>query len=436
MSEAGPGVVVLKLGGYPLHAGTIGIARSAGRMGLAVHVVGEPSSSPVARSRFVRETSTIPHGAAEFPERLARWLCDSAPPGRPLLVPVDDVGAAFLQRHGEMLTKAFRYQLIPPGLCEQLSGKASMAALARSAGVACPTHALPLTPTALEDFLADAPLPVVVKVNDPEIAKRNPGVPGVVIARSAAEVRDLWTRHLVDGVPNCILQDYIPGGADTVWMINGYVDSTSRLRFAATGRKLRQWRPYTGATSLGICERNDLVVELTERLVEHIGYRGILDIGWRFDARDGQYKLLDFNPRIGATFRLFAGDQDTDVLRALYADLVHGAVLDEEVRDGRTWVNDAYDWAASLRYINDRRLTLEGYRRSLRGVDESAWAAPDDPLPASAMRRVVAHSVVQGGFTAAAARLPLPTRPWRDVRWSRPLASVHRGSVSTTEDSS
>lgn len=353
----------------------------------------------------------VPHAAAESPEQLAQWLCETAPPGRPLLVAVDDVGAVFVQRHAEVLTKAFRYHLVPEGLSEQLSDKDTMAELARVAGVPCPTHALPTTSTALEEFLAHSPLPVVVKVRDPEIAKRNPGVPGVAIARSAAEVRDLWTRHLVDGVPNCILQDYIPGGADTVWMINGYVDSTSRLRFVATGRKLRQWPTYTGATSLGICERNDLVVELTARLVEHIGYRGILDIGWRFDARDGQYKLLDFNPRIGATFRLFAGDQDTDVLRALYADLVHGVVLDDEVPDGRTWVNDAYDWASALRHINDRHLTLVGYRRSLRRVDESVWAASDDPVPASAMRKVVARRLVHRLLTACAARLHLARHP-------------------------
>ena len=41
--------------------------------------------------------------------------------------------------------------------------------------------------------------------------------------------------------------------------------------------------------------------------MKELGYRGILDIGYRYDARDGRYKVLDVNPRIGATFRLFVG---------------------------------------------------------------------------------------------------------------------------------
>ena len=61
--------------------------------------------------------------------------------------------------------------------------------------------------------------------------------------------------------------------------------------------------------------------DTTVRFMHELGYRGILDIGYRFDERDGEYKLLDVNPRIGATFRLFVGDDGMDVLRALYLDL-------------------------------------------------------------------------------------------------------------------
>ena len=48
--------------------------------------------------------------------------------------------------------------------------------------------------------------------------------------------------------------------------------------------------------------------------MKEVGYRGILDIGWRYDARDDRYKLLDVNPRLGASFRLFVGKGGMDVL--------------------------------------------------------------------------------------------------------------------------
>jgi len=40
----------------------------------------------------------------------------------------------------------------------------------------------------------------------------------------------------------------------------------------------------------------------TKQLMQAVAYRGPLDVGYRFDARDGKYKLLDVNPRIGSTF--------------------------------------------------------------------------------------------------------------------------------------
>ena len=59
--------------------------------------------------------------------------------------------------------------------------------------------------------------------------------------------------------PNLMLQEYIPGGDDSIWMFNGYFDANSDCLAGFTGRKLRQTPPYTGVTSLGVCLPNDVV---------------------------------------------------------------------------------------------------------------------------------------------------------------------------------
>jgi len=57
-------------------------------------------------------------------------------------------------------------------------------------------------------------------------------------------------------------------------------------------------------------------------------------VGYRFDARDGKYKLLDVNPRIGSTFRLFAAQNGLDVARALYLDVTAQPVPCAQVSEG------------------------------------------------------------------------------------------------------
>ena len=106
-----------------------------------------------------------------------------------------------------------------------------------------------------------------------------------------------------------MIQEYILGGPEMVWMSNGYFDGSSSCLFGMTGKKLRQYPAFTGATSLGICVHNEMVAWQTRRLMSAIGYRGFLDIGYKFDARTGEHKHLDANPRIGATFRLFVDSE-------------------------------------------------------------------------------------------------------------------------------
>ena len=116
-------------------------------------------------------------------------------------------------------------------------------------------------------------------------------------------------------------------------------------------------------------------------LMRAVGYRGILDIGFRFDARDGQYKLLDVNPRIGGTFRLFVGPDGTDVLRAMYLDLTGQRVPATSLCEGRRWIVEPLDLLSSLTYLRRGDITLRGWVRSLRRVREAAWFALDDPAP-------------------------------------------------------
>src|SRR5947207_15058151 len=106
-----------------------------------------------------------------------------------------------------------------------------------------------------------------------------------------------------------------------------------------------------------------------------------MDLDYCVDKRDGQYKLLDFNPRIGAQFRLFEDRAGVDVVRALYLDLTGKRVLRARPIEGRTFIVEFHDLVASLGYIRQGGLTLHAWWRSLKGTREWAWCSRDDPLP-------------------------------------------------------
>jgi D-aspartate ligase len=91
-------------------------------------------------------------------------------------------------------------------------------------------------------------------------------------------------------------------------------------------------------TTLGRSVTNDVLSHQAETRLKAISYAGIMDLDYRFDKRDQQYKLLDFNPRIGAQFRLFVDDNGLDVARALYCDLTGQVVRRSRQVDGRVFV--------------------------------------------------------------------------------------------------
>src|SRR5207245_8858509 len=108
---------------------------------------------------------------------------------------------------------------------------------------------------------------------------------------------------------------------------------------------------------------------------------GIMDIDYRLDKRDGQYKLLDFNPRIGANFRMFEDRAGVDVVRALHLDLTGRSVPRLPVVEGRTFIVEPYDLFTTLGYMRRSGLTLRAWWRSLKGRREIAWFNWRDPAP-------------------------------------------------------
>ena len=247
---------------------------------------------------------------------------------------------------------------------------------------------LPQTREDVLNFAHANKFPVIVKGESGEFLQKN-GIRGrVAIVANEKDLLKIYDTNTGINQTQLLLQEYIPGGDDTIWMFNGYFNERSECLFGATGRKLRQFPAHRGSTSLGICLKNDVVATQIIQLMQALSYRGPLDVGCRFDARDGQYKLLDVNPRIGATFRLFVSDNDMDVIRALYLDLTGQTVTSGKLLEGRKWIVESNDLISSWTYIRERKLTLGGWLKSLRGVQECVWLASDDLRPLSGLPRL------------------------------------------------
>jgi len=379
-----------------------GIARSLGRLGVPVYGVHADRRSPAARSKYWRGNYFWDLAQAR-PDVSVGWLLMLATKigGRPILVPTDDDSCLFVADNASALQEGFRFPDQPDGLARDLVSKRTMYEL-------CKQHAIPTAetrfPQSREDVVAyarDGVFPVMLKGIDTKALRRRTGFT-MVVCRNPDELLEWYDKLEPPGSPSLMLQEYIPGGPEQVWMFDGYFNRGSECLFGITGKKLRQFPAYTGVTSLGICLANDVVESQTRAFMKAIGYRGVLDLGYKYDARSGQYKLLDVNPRVGSTFRLFVDSIGMDVVRALYRDLTGQPVPIGASIEGRRWVVENFDIPSSYRYWRDRRLRIIDWLRSYRGVQEGSWFARDDVAPMLAMLRRSIAVAMNGSFARGA----------------------------------
>lgn len=362
--------------------GGVGIIRSLGRVGVPVYGVHQDSWEPAARSRFLKGVYCWDFSSASSSDSVS-FLIDIAKQvgGRPVLLATSDITALFVAENAEVLFEAYLLSTPSVAVVRSFCSKYEIFKLCRKLGIPTCETVLPQTREDVFNFARANKFPVIAKGESGEFLQRSGARVRVAIVANENELLEIVNLNAGINRTQFILQEYIPGADDTIWMFNGYFNERSECLFGATGRKLRQFPAHRGSTSLGICLKNQVVETQTMQLVRAVAYRGPLDVGFRFDARDGQYKLLDVNPRIGATFRLFAADNQLDVVRALYLDLTGQNIPSGNLCEGRKWIVETNDLVSSWTYFRERKLTLRGWLRSLQGVQEGVWLSSDDPRP-------------------------------------------------------
>ncbi|HEX9537476.1 MAG TPA: hypothetical protein VGA04_04790 [Streptosporangiaceae bacterium] len=401
--------VVLKFDPNVMHHGGLGAIRSLGRLGVPVYGVHEGPWAPAANSRYLQGRLFWPP-PGDHSERIHTGLMQLAQRiGRPsVLITTDDAGAIFLAEHGDSLREWFLFPAPPADLPRRLAGKYSMYELCRKLNVPSPQATVPSSLDEARDFASRAGFPVIAKLTTPW--SHGGALRSTSIIHAAAELDEAY-RACERASAGLMLQEYIPGGPGQDWFFHGYCGYGSVCRPAFTGVKDRSYPAHAGLTSLGHSALNIPLRDQVTGLLSELSYRGITDLDIRLDQRDGQYKLLDFNPRVGAQFRLFQDAAGLDVVRAAYLDLTGQAVPEHEPVDGRRFLVENYDPIGALGYWRSGELGLKSWVASLRGVDEAAWFARDDLRPFGLMClrmswRMVSRPFARGGGGAGPEKQP------------------------------
>lgn len=100
---------------------------------------------------------------------------------------------------------------------------------------------------------------------------------------------------------NIIVQDFIPGADDTMWVMNCYSNKEGKVKMMCLGRCiLEEHTPYgIGNYKAIISDGNKELYEKIKKFLEDIKYVGFSNFDLKYDYRDKKYKLFEINIRQG-----------------------------------------------------------------------------------------------------------------------------------------
>ena len=296
-----------------------------------------------------------------------------------VLIPAGDEEVRLVARNHAKLSESFRLTTPDWEVTRWADDKTLTYELAEQIGVAVPKS---YHPRDLNDVRQlDCRFPVILK-------------PASHKSTNAFTLAKAWTaddratliaryRQAAEAVEasDIVLQEMIPGDGRSQFSYAAiWQDGRALASLVAT--RTRQFPINVGYTSTFVeVVDNPAVAEAATRWLSALNFSGAVEVEFKFDARDGAYKILDVNPRIWAWVGIGEA-AGIDFVYMLYCAQLGLVPPVAKRRGNAAWMHASRDMFAAVQEILIGRLTATRYVSGYRKRLSFAVFALDDPLPA------------------------------------------------------
>jgi D-aspartate ligase len=370
----------------------LGIARSLGRRGIPVFILEDQHSislfskyaSRVIRVKNLRDEQQTIDSVLEVGHRfgLKGWV----------LFPTRDETVAAISRHRARLAEFFRVTTPDWNTVQWAWDKQNTHILAKQLGIPAPET---WSPRSTEELAALYPrLPLAIK---PAVKENFFYATGKKAWRADTpeELNQLFARANQEIKPEEVMvQEIIPGDGKHQFSYCAFFRN-GKAHSSLVARRNRQHPHEFGraATYVESVER-PAIEELSERFLKAIDYYGLVEVEFKQDPRDGQYKLLDVNARAWG-FHSIGLPAGIDFPYLVYADQMGEEVEQRRGESGVGWLRLITDVPTVLTGLLQGRLKLGAYLSSLRRTRVESVFCLEDPWPSFAEVVLLPYLIVK-----------------------------------------
>lgn len=362
------------------NANAVSVARSLGRWGVEVIAYGN-GPGQVRHSRWCDAFVEFDAGPGVGERWLAHLL---AHPRAAVLLPCDDDALEMLACHrSELVAAGYLPFEADDAVVLAMLDKETTYRLARSAGIATPVTIPLIDDASVERAIVELGFPCALKpVHSHRFQKQFGGLKAFVVHDADAfRMRARETRaHGLE----VIATEIIPGRDDRLCSYYSYIDETGAPLVQLTKRKIRQYPTGFGLGSLEVTDDAPDVAAAGAAFFAAIGLRGLANVEFKRDARDGSLRLIECNHRFTASNELvrLAG---VDLGRLAYAR-VAGVPLPrlDRYRTGLTLWNPMRDLRSLAGVVRRRESPMREWLPLLLRPHVLPVFRADDPIPSVA----------------------------------------------------
>jgi len=383
------------------HVTALGVLRVLSARGIECYCA-EQTSDIIVRSRWYRPAErTLPETADS--DVLAAYL-DALQLPRAVLIACSDRWISAVAGLPDAMRDRFPSSAPPVEAVEQFIDKARFRRLVERLGIPHPRTTQIVSPADL-DRVSDAEIASgFLKPTDSQRYYQHFGDKGSFVESRTAAAR-IVEKATSLGI-TFLLQEWIPGDLSRTVLLDGFVDRDGVIRAFVARRRIRMDPPRLANTASAVTiplQEVSEAVDSLRGLLSAVRYRGAFNVEFKQDGRDGQFKIIEVNPRPAWYIAPLAA-AGVDLSWKIYLDAQGLPVPDSAgYRVGRYGFYEIPDAAAILRAVGSfRRPDGPVLRPWLRGDRVVFWWR--DPMPGvadvgrSVRRRTVsaARSVLGG----------------------------------------
>lgn len=373
MPERPPAVL---LGGETI---AVSAARSLAPTGVEVWALGD-ATDPVQRSRHCHRFVEV--GSKQGVQtRYMDWLEREGPRGA-VIIPCDDDSVELMARgRAHLVELGYRPIEANDEALLAMLDKERTYALCAEIGVPCPRTATVSTREEAVAAAARFDYPCALKPRESHVFAAHFGILAKAVrVHSPEELVTEFERTAELGV-SMLVTEIVPGGDDQLCSYYSYLDENGEPLYHFTKKKVRQYPPEFGLGCYQMTTWDPEVAELGLRFFQGAGMRGIANVEFKRDARDGVLKLIESNVRLTA-----ANEQvrlaGLDIPLLAYSRVAGGP--GPELRSYKVGVplwHPIEDVRSLLMYRARGEWSLGSWLRSLRRRQRFAMWRLDDPGP-------------------------------------------------------